>query len=201
MNIITIQFPQSLHHTNGMIGSQTDWELTALGIEKAHRIARKLKDEVQDRKFVIYSSNLKRCRRGAKILASYLDSPLLYDERLREVNLGSACGKSVEWFKQHKTGDELTCDSKILPDAESRCEAWLRLEPFYRMIEKSGQDNVIIYSHGGVLKILDMMHLEMKPEDLNRCSLHGKSGRVSFLTIDRNGRNSIQRSSDMWYVR
>jgi len=27
-NIITIQHPESIHHTNGMIGSWTDWELT-----------------------------------------------------------------------------------------------------------------------------------------------------------------------------
>ena len=31
-SIITIQHTQSVHHTNGMVGSWTDWELTELGV-------------------------------------------------------------------------------------------------------------------------------------------------------------------------
>lgn len=29
-NIITVQHTQSVHHTNGMVGSWTDWELSEL---------------------------------------------------------------------------------------------------------------------------------------------------------------------------
>ena len=36
-NIITIQHTQSIHHTNGMIGSWTNWELTDLGKEQADK--------------------------------------------------------------------------------------------------------------------------------------------------------------------
>lgn len=42
-NIITIQHTQSIHHTNGMVGSWTDWELSALGVQQANRIGEKLK--------------------------------------------------------------------------------------------------------------------------------------------------------------
>ena len=35
--IITIQHTQSVHHTNGMVGSWTDWELTEKGIEQAKK--------------------------------------------------------------------------------------------------------------------------------------------------------------------
>ena len=37
-NIITIQHTQSIHHTNGMVGSWTDWELSELGVEQANKI-------------------------------------------------------------------------------------------------------------------------------------------------------------------
>lgn len=40
-NIITIQHTQSMHHTNGMIGSWTDWELTDFGKEQVDNIGRK----------------------------------------------------------------------------------------------------------------------------------------------------------------
>ncbi len=41
--IITIQHTQSVHHTNGMVGSWTDWELSDLGVQQANRIGEKLK--------------------------------------------------------------------------------------------------------------------------------------------------------------
>lgn len=201
MNIITIQHTQSIHHTNGMVGSQTDWELTEVGIEQAHRIGRKLKEELKDVKYVMYSSDLKRCKQGAEIVASYLGINVIYDERLREINLGSACGKSVAWLKENKISNEITCDSKVLPDAESSREAWYRLKPFYDMIKNLDEENVIIFSHGALLAIWNIMHLGLEPDDLNNCFMQGKSGGVSFMRIHKSGQHSIDRMSDMWYVK
>ncbi len=36
--IITIQHTQSVHHTNGMVGSWADWDLSELGVEQAKKI-------------------------------------------------------------------------------------------------------------------------------------------------------------------
>ena len=44
--IITIQHTQSVHHTNGMVGSWTDWELSELGVGQADRIGERLKAEL-----------------------------------------------------------------------------------------------------------------------------------------------------------
>ena len=43
--IITIQHPQSVHHTNGMVGSWIDWDLSELGKLQAERIGAKLAKE------------------------------------------------------------------------------------------------------------------------------------------------------------
>lgn len=59
-NIITVQHTQSVHHTNGMVGSWTDWELSELGIEQANLIGERLKKELFGQKFVMYSSDLLR---------------------------------------------------------------------------------------------------------------------------------------------
>ena len=40
--IITIQHTQSEHHTNGMVGSWTDWHRTLYGRAQAERIAQRL---------------------------------------------------------------------------------------------------------------------------------------------------------------
>ena len=57
--IITIQHTQSIHHTNGMVGSWTDWDLSELGVQQAWKIGEKLKKELAGKKFKMYSSDLK----------------------------------------------------------------------------------------------------------------------------------------------
>jgi len=37
-HIITVQHTQSVHHTNGMVGSWTDWDLTDLGRKVLRKI-------------------------------------------------------------------------------------------------------------------------------------------------------------------
>ena len=64
--IITVQHTQSIHHTNGMVGSWTDWDLSELGIQQAKRIGEKLKVELEDRQLVMYSSDLKRAKQTAE---------------------------------------------------------------------------------------------------------------------------------------
>ena len=82
--IITIQHTQSTHHTNGMVGSWTDWELTELGVNQAKRIGEKLKAELKGREFVMYSSDLLSAKQTAEIVGELLGlSPILRTE-LRE---------------------------------------------------------------------------------------------------------------------
>ena len=54
--IITIQHTQSIHHTNGMVGSWTDWDLSESGIEQAERIGQKLAKQLSGHKIVMYAS-------------------------------------------------------------------------------------------------------------------------------------------------
>ena len=58
-SIFTVQHTQSEHHTNGMVGSWTDWNLTELGMQQAERIGIKLKQELDGKKIVLYASDLK----------------------------------------------------------------------------------------------------------------------------------------------
>ena len=68
-NIITVQHTQSVHHTNGMVGSWTDWELTDLGKEQAERIGIRLSAELQGKNFTMYASTLLRAKQTAEIIA------------------------------------------------------------------------------------------------------------------------------------
>jgi len=199
-NIITIQHTQSLHHTNGMVGSWTDWELSDLGKEQAENIGVKLSAELHGKNFIMYASNLLRAKQTADIVANHLNIKPIFREVLKERNLGIAVGKSVRWLRENLECKEKTIDDRMFHDAESRRDVWNRLLPFYHEIIANNEENIIIVSHGDTLSIFNAMWLGLDAEMLNQCSLFGMPGGVSFMQEDADGKHVIRQLSDMSYM-
>ena len=199
--IITIQHTQSIHHTNGMVGSWTDWDLSELGKEQAERIGKNLFSELGEEKYILYSSDLLRARHTAEIVAAHLNVELVIRDVLRERNLGSAVGKSVQWMLENRECRESTVDDKMFHDAESRRDVWNRLRPFLNEILEGDEENIIIVSHGGTLSLWNALWLGLKVEMLNQCDLHGMPGGVSFLQENADGKHIIRKLSDMSYLK
>ena len=208
-HIITIQHTQSLHHTNGMVGSWTDWELTEFGKEQADKIGRKLSSELKeklgdlfyDKQPVIYSSDLLRAKQTAEAVAKYFDVTPIFKQELRERNIGKACGKSVQWLRENIECPEKTVDDRLFSDGESKRDAWNRLKPFYDEMIDETNENIIIVSHGDLLSIFNAMFLGLTVETLNHSDIHGLSGGVSHFFIGDDGKHYIKRISDMSYIR
>ncbi len=199
-NIITIQHTQSIHHTNGMVGSWTDWDLSENGIHQAHNIGEKLGKQLKDKEYVMYSSDLLRAKHTAEIVGQHLEiAPILAGE-LRERNLGKCVGKSVEWLKANIECQEKTIDDKMFSDAESRRDEWNRLLPFFDEILTNKHENIIIVSHGGLLSVFNAMWLGLDIEMLNKCELFGYAGGVSFMQETVDGKRIIRRMSDMSFI-
>ena len=99
--IITIQHTQSIHHTNGMVGSWTDWDLSESGIEQAERIGQKLAKQLSGHKIVMYASDLLRAKHTAEIVAKHMGITPNIRTELRERNLGKCVGKSVQWLREN----------------------------------------------------------------------------------------------------
>ena len=211
--IITIQHTQSVHHTNGMVGSWTDWHLTDLGHQQAERIAQRLLPHLEGKRWALYSSDLLRAQETASPLAQRLGiTPILRPE-LRERNLGPAVGKSVQWLRENLEMQERTVDDRLFsvqvaqsptsaskcvhlpyeasarpcagwtPIAESRRDAWNRLAPFFKELLCSEDENIILVSHGDLLSIFNVMWLGLPVEAMNRLDLFGMAGGVSFMHI------------------
>lgn len=198
--IITIQHTQSIHHTNGMVGSWTDWDLSELGVQQAKRIGEKLKGELAGREFVMYSSDLKRAKQTAEFVGNQLGlSPILRTE-LRERNLGRCCGKSVQWLRENQEMQEKTIDDRLFSDAESRRDEWNRLKPFFDEIMANNEENIIIVSHGDLLSVFNAMFLNLEVEVINNCELFGMAGGVSYMFVNDDGKRFIKRMSDMSYI-
>lgn len=200
-NIITIQHTQSIHHTNGMVGSWTDWDLSEIGIAQAEAIGRNLAKQISGKHFVMYSSDLKRAKHTAEIVGQHLGiTPILRTE-LRERNLGKCVGKSVQWLRENMQMQEKTIDDRMFSDAESRRDEWNRLRPFYQEIMENGEENIIIVSHGDLLSVFNTMFLGLEAESLNHFELFGMAGGVSMMFRNEEGKGFIKRMSDMSFMK
>ena len=199
-HIITVQHTQSVHHTNNMVGSWTDWDLTELGKVQADRIGKKLCDELANKAVVIYSSDLKRARQTAQEIAKYLKVEPIFRKELRERNLGKCCGRSVQWLRENIECEVKTVDDRPFSDAESRRDAWNRLYPFFEEVMASEEENIIIVSHGDLLSIFNAMYLGLSVESYYQVDIHGPAGGVSHMIVGDDGKHRIKHISDMSYI-
>ena len=198
--IITIQHTQSVHHTNGMVGSWTDWDLSDTGKAQAENIGRKLSEEFKDRKFVMYSSDLKRAQQTAEIVGKHMGLEPILTKALRERNLGKCCGKSVQWLRENIECQEKTVDDRMFSDAESRRDEWNRLLPFFNEIMNSDDENIIIVSHGDLLSAFNSMWLGLDIESMNSAEIFGLAGGVSLMFENNEGKRIVKKISDMQYI-
>ena len=199
--IITIQHTQSIHHTNGMVGSWTDWDLSELGVQQAERIGEKLAMEIGGKPFVMYASDLLRAKHTADIVGKHLGLEPVLRSELRERNLGKCVGKSVQWLRENIEVQEKTIDDRMFSDAESRRDTWNRLLPFFEEMMSNDEENIIIVSHGDLLSIFNAMWLKLPAEVLNSIDLFGLAGGVSWMFENNEGKRMIRRLSDLSYVK
>ncbi len=199
--IFTVQHTQSEHHTNGMVGSWTDWNLTELGKQQADQIAAKLKQELAGKEAVLYTSDLKRAKQTADSIADQLQIVPVVKMELRERNLGKCCGKSVQWLRENLECDEKTIDDRLFSDAESRRDEWNRLNPFFDQVMAEESENIIIVSHGDLLSVFNAMFLGLGVESLNSCEMFGFAGGVSQMIVRDDGKRIIKQISDMSFIR
>ena len=198
--IITIQHTQSIHHTNGMVGSWTDWDLSELGVQQAWKIGEKLKKELAGKKFKMYSSDLKRAKQTADIVGECLGIYPVLKSELRERNLGRCCGQSVKWLRENLENQEKTIDDRLFFNAESRRDEWNRLKPFFDEIMRNEEENIIIVSHGDLLSVFNSMFLGLNVESLNQSEIFGLAGGVSFMYENDDGKRFIKLISDTSYI-
>jgi len=199
-HIITVQHTQSVHHTNGMVGSWTDWDLTDLGKIQANNIGKKLNDELKNKEVIMYSSDLKRARQTADEIAKHLGVEPILRKELRERNLGKCCGKSVQWLRENVECPQKTVYDRPFSDAESRKDAWDRLYPFFEEVMSSDDENIIIVSHGDLLSIWNAMYLGLTVESYYQIDIHGLAGGVSHMIVGDDGKHRIKHISDMSYI-
>ena len=169
--------------------------LTRKGVLEAKRKANSLKKFKID---LIFSSPLTRCKQTAEIIAERLKVPVIFDHRLREIDLGELNGKAYEEFDKVYY-DEFTGKrdlNKKPINAESLNEVRKRVIDFLLDLEKIYKGkNILIVSHGAPLWMLeaemqaindkDLLDFKIKPYKL------GEFRKVEFKIVPRNSEGLI----------
>lgn len=126
----------------------TDIPLNADGILEAETIAKSISKLKIDR---IISSDLLRARETAEIINQLLGVEISFDQRLREINYGDLEGiprtelTPNTWDIFNETPEKL--------NAERMASVFERIKSFFDELDKH-QDNILIVTHGGALRII-----------------------------------------------
>jgi broad specificity phosphatase PhoE len=126
-------------------------ELTEEGKKQIEAAAKILKNKKID---AIFSSDFLRTRQTAGIVLKELGLEPVFDERLRDINMGEFHGRSFLEYKNYFK-DKKERFKKRTPGGENWEDVIKRLKAVIKDIEKEHEDkNILIISHGDPLWLL-----------------------------------------------
>ena len=169
--------------------------LTEKGKSQIKKVAEKIKKEKID---LIFSSDIPRARETGEIVAKKLGLSLIFDKRLRDVNLGVYCGKKKEeYFRDFPKTLERFYDKK-----PKKGETWgkvrKRMVDFLESTERKYQGKkILIVSHGDPLWLLEGTTRGLNDKGLLEIKIKGKiikTGelrKVEFKKIPLNEKGEI----------
>ncbi len=132
-----------------------DVDLSVEGIKQAEL----LRDRFQNYEIdALYASNLIRARQTAEIINKAQLLPIKIREDIKEISFGLMEGKSDEYNHEHY-GDVLAEQLKFVedipyPGGETGTDVYERAMPIIREIAQSGKKNIVVVTHGGVIRAL-----------------------------------------------
>ncbi len=119
--------------------------LTGLGKEMVKVAAEELSKKSID---LIFSSDVLRTKQTAEIVSERLNLPIIFDERLREINFGEFNGKTVEESEKYFK-DEAHRITQAFPKGENYEHLTKRVSHFLTsMEEKYKGKTILIVTHG-----------------------------------------------------
>ena len=182
--IALVTHPESLHHVEHKVGGWYDTGLTERGQRQAKAIAIALA-EAGIHACSIYSSDLQRTAQTARLIAQALASPIVFDQRLREMSYGAAEGRDQTWFDRqivYPPNDIGRLDHRIYPSGESRREVATRVYAAMEMITATADQQLVIVTHGFAATFIIAAWIGMPIEALGSVAFQVNSGSISWLT-------------------
>lgn len=159
MNIYVVRHGQTEENLKGTYYGALDCGLTELGVSQAKVLGERLKNIKFDK---IYCSDLKRAAETLKHINRAEE--VVIDERLRERNFGAFEGKTFneiekEFTKECKSWNEDWKDFRP-GGGESFRDSYLRVEAFMENLKEETGENILVCTHGGIVRAMYVYILE-----------------------------------------
>ena len=135
---------------------QKNSSLAQMGIEQAQKLAKRLRNFDVD---YIYSSDLGRTIETSNIISSHLNKDITLDTGLREISFGDWEGLTISTIREKYSDTYKVWRTKPqearIPGAENLIQARERiLDCISKLNEKHDNSNILLVSHGMIIKIL-----------------------------------------------
>lgn len=161
MNLYFVRHGETTQNQNKCYYGSIDVDLTKKGVEQAKNASKLLENVNFD---TVYTSERKRARQTARIIMEDKASKFIVDNRINETNFGDFEGKSYEKLKElyPKEWEDWCNDWKNIspPKGESYKQFYSRVKSFMDDILKLEAENVLIATHGGVIRSIYCYVLE-----------------------------------------
>lgn len=201
--IILIQHCEAEHHINNMTGGWTDTELTPFGRMQAERIAERLEVDLEG-EYRLYTSDFKRARATAEVIAGRLELQINIDRDLREINTGDAIDKTKEWARENRLPrekEEFYIDRREFNGGESWREFYHRVSKCMERICEEDSGNIIIVTHGCFLSYAAAWYMNFSAEMIEKACFFSSPGSISLLQKKELGQNGIVYFNDTSHLR
>lgn len=138
-------------------------DLSQEGLEQAALLAKRLKEISLD---ALYSSNLIRAVQTADIVNQYHNLKHEVREGIKEIDFGDMTGHEDAYIKQHYAtflSDNARMNADLpYPGGENGQDVVNRAMPVLKEIIESDKENVLVVTHGGVVRALTAHLLGME---------------------------------------
>jgi probable phosphoglycerate mutase len=185
VRLFLIRHGRSIWNAAGRVQGIADPPLDDLGIEQAHRLADRLKDQPIA---AIYSSPLQRARLTAEIIGQKFPAiPFATDDRLKEIDVGVLTGlvwdeiaaRHPEFASRwHEEGWAAAIEGgETQPAFRSRVTAALQA-----IVDQHADQTVAVVAHGGTLNAYVSARLNLS--DKRRSPFHFGNTSLSIVDVD-----------------
>lgn len=188
-HLYVVTHPEATHHLEHRVGGWHDSALTPRGREQAERIAARLREEISGEGAVeVHTSDLRRCRNTADIIAPLFSVTPQTTTDLREISYGEAEGQPQAWLDARYVfppceGNRLDHDVGIA-GAETRRQVGERVYRAVARIVASPAPFQIIVTHGFTLTMVVAAWIGMPLEGAGQIAIAGTSGGITHLMQD-----------------
>ncbi len=151
--LILIRHGETVWNRQRKLQGLGESELTDLGIRQAEAAAKALSGEHFD---AVYASPLIRAKKTAEIITEGLDAQILYDDDLREWNLGIFEGLTIKDIAEQYPEEYIRFSSRdpdyVIPEGESSRQRYNRaVGCLQRIAGRHLRARILVVTHRGIL--------------------------------------------------